>query len=266
MNDARQHDPERHDVEHRPARIPAAAEDRETDRAAAAFARLVEVMDRLRAPGGCPWDGEQTHASLVRYLIEETYEVLEAIEAPGGTDLALLREELGDVLLQVVFHARIAQETPPGEGGFGTAEVVEGLVEKLVRRHPHVFGLEGPGAETADLEALTRSWDELKKREKPERTGPFDGIPPALPALALAEKTLNKAAKAGLELPAAADVPELRGLETTELSPESVVEGADAEAERLVGEHLLGVVARARELGTDPEKALRAAVRGWRGD
>ena len=105
--------------------------------AAEEFSRLIDIMDRLRAPGGCPWDREQTHESLVRYLIEESYEVVEAIESTDGVDFSLLREELGDVLLQVVFHALVAQEAE--RGGFGIADVVRGLNEKLLRRHPHVF-------------------------------------------------------------------------------------------------------------------------------
>src|SRR3954469_1329492 len=106
--------------------------------------RAVEIMDRLRSPGGCPWDAEQTHASLAKYLVEETYEVLEAIETGNP---ALLREELGDLLLQVLFHARLAEELPPGEA-FGIEEVAADLVDKLVRRHPHVFA--GAAAGSAD--------------------------------------------------------------------------------------------------------------------
>ncbi|WP_129360742.1 MULTISPECIES: MazG family protein [Micrococcaceae] len=247
----------------------------------AAFEELVAIMDRLRSPGGCPWDGEQTHASLVRYLIEESYEVVEAIEAPNGVDRALLQEELGDVLLQVVFHARVAEEVPSEAGGFGIADVIQGLNAKLIRRHPHVFGgfadaEDGPVGERTlasdELETLTRRWDEIKRAEKPERKGPFDGIPPALPALALAEKTLSKAAKASLPLPEAVETLEHeRSSEVvassdhdrpqTQVSPESVAPGTTDDAEEEIGRHLLGVVAHARERGVDPEKALRRAVR-----
>lgn len=262
--------------------------ERTQDRAAEEFSRLVTIMDRLRSPGGCPWDGEQTHASLVRYLIEEAYEVVEAIEAPEGIDPGLLREELGDVLLQVVFHARIAQETDDAAGGFDIADVVRGLNGKLVRRHPHVFAesdratiTDGTsdaasprGVDSADLEELTRRWDDIKRAEKPERRDPFDGIPPALPALAFAEKALNKAAKASLPLPDErgqwpARRPEASPAEAqdpgrtpdVEVSPESVLPGSSQGEENRLGRQLLGLVVEARRRGVDPEKALRGVVR-----
>ena len=255
----------------------ASGDDRPT--AGSAFADLVALMDRLRSPGGCRWDGEQTHESLVRYLIEEAYEVVEAIETPGGVDRALLLEELGDVLLQVVFHARVAEEA---EDGFSIVDVIEALNAKMVRRHPHVFEeratTDGAQTGTSDddgLEALTRRWDEIKKVEKPDRKDPFDGIPPALPALALGEKTLSKAAKAGLVLPTdaapaspAEPVREPRTQEPGErparqVSPESVVPGFADEAEQRMGRDLLRMVAEARGLGVDPERALRRAVREY---
>lgn len=269
----------------RPHHSPETASGDDRPTAESAFADLVALMDRLRSPGGCRWDGEQTHESLVRYLIEEAYEVVEAIEAPGGVDRALLLEELGDVLLQVVFHARVAEEA---EDGFSIVDVIEALNSKMVRRHPHVFEdratTDGPqaGASGDDgLEALTRRWDEIKKAEKPDRKDPFDGIPPALPALALGEKTLNKAAKAGLPLPTdttpvpsaapaspVEPVQEHRAEEpgersAREVSPESVVPGSADEAEQRMGQDLLRMVARARGLGVDPERALRRAVRGY---
>ena len=187
--------------------------------------RLVEVMDRLRAE--CPWDREQTHASLTRYLLEETHEVLEAIDSG---DLDHLREELGDLLMQVYFHARIAQETPREEGGFDVDDVAAGIADKLVRRHPHVFA----GLEVADADEVERNWETIKAEEK-QRTGPTDGIPPTLPALAYADKVLGRLQRGGAEvvLPSGDDV----------------------------GARLLALVADAHLQGLDPETELRAAVR-----
>src|SRR4051812_3466064 len=159
---------------------------------ASSLDRAVEVMDRLRSPGGCPWDAAQTHESLTRYLLEEVYEVLEAIETG---DLALLREELGDLLLQVLFHARIAQELPAGEA-FGIEDVATDLVDKLVRRHPHVFA----GAQAGSADELNETWERHKAAEK-GRTSPVDGVPMNQPALALAAKLVSRARRAGLDLP-----------------------------------------------------------------
>jgi len=154
--------------------------------------RLVDaalVMDRLRSPGGCPWDAEQTHASLLRYLIEECYELVGAIEAG---DAAAIREELGDVLLQVLFHARIAAETPAAEGGFDIDDVAGDLVDKLVRRHPHVFdAAAAPVSNAADQQLR---WDELKKTEQ-GRSGVLDGVAFGQPAAALSAKLGSRAAK-----------------------------------------------------------------------
>ena len=188
---------------------------------------LVAVMDRLRSSGGCPWDREQTHRSLATYLLEEAYETLEAIEV-GDDDH--LREELGDLLLQVVFHARIAEERP--EAPWDVDDVAAGIVDKLVRRHPHVFGdVDAPSA--AHVEA---NWEVLKASEK-GRESALDGVPSALPALSLAAKLLSRAARSGVAvpLPASADV----------------------------GARLLRLVSEAREAGLDPEQALRDAVREW---
>src|SRR5579875_1976037 len=157
--------------------------------------RAVEVMDRLRSPGGCPWDAEQTHASLARYLLEETYEVLEAIET---ADPVLLREELGDLLLQVLFHARLAEEEPEP---FSIEDVAADLVAKLVRRHPHVFG----DADSSDAAAVNERWEQQKAVEK-GRTSAVDGVPLAQPALALAAKLVARAERAGLAVePASGD-------------------------------------------------------------
>ena len=182
---------------------------------------LVEVMDRLRRE--CPWDRDQTHRSLATYLLEETYETLEAIETG---DPVHLREELGDLLLQVYFHARVAAEEP---GGFDIDDVAGGIVDKLVYRHPHVFA----GLEVADAAEVEANWDTLKAAEK-QRSSPLEGIPTALPALALADKVLGRLAKAGT-------------------APGPVAPG--------VGADLLALVARARAEGVDPEQALRDAVR-----
>ncbi|NIZ93284.1 MazG family protein [Kineosporiaceae bacterium B12] len=186
-------------------------------------------MDRLRSPGGCPWDAQQTHASLLRYLVEETYEVVEAVE-DGDRDE--LRDELGDLLLQVVFHARVAAEAP---GGFDIDDVAGAIVAKLVRRHPHVFAGEAPA------EDLQRGWDAIKATEK-HRESVLDGIPAALPALARADKVLGRVQRADLDpgdAPAPADDPAAA-----------------------FGAELLAVVRRAHAAGVDPEAALRVATRG----
>jgi XTP/dITP diphosphohydrolase len=189
----------------------------------------VEVMDRLRSPGGCPWDAAQTHQSLTRYLLEEAYEVIEAIET---NDLALLREELGDLLLQVLFHARMAQELPPGEA-FGIEDVADDLVDKLVRRHPHVFA----GAEPGTADELNETWERQKVTEK-GRTSAVDGVPLNQPALALAAKLISRARRAGLDVP--------------------------LPVEEDIGSRLLAVVSAAVAADVDPEAALRRAARDYR--
>ena len=200
------------------------------------FLDLVEVMHTLRSPGGCPWDAKQTHASLVKYLLEEAYETAEAIEQH---DDAALREELGDVLLQVVFHARIAQEA----SGWDIDDVAGDIVDKLVRRHPHVFA--GAQVDTAaDVEA---NWEHLKATEK-GRTSSADGVPMAQPALALASALMGRASKAGLEVQVAGDI-----------AAPGVVD------ETSIGDLLMAVVALARGAGVDAEAALRAAARRYRG-
>lgn len=190
---------------------------------------LVAVMDRLRSPGGCPWDGEQTHESLVPYAIEETYELVEAIESGDRSHMV---EELGDLLLQVAFHARIGQEHP--ESPFGIDDVASGIVEKLVRRHPHVFA--DVVAETS--QEVSENWEQIKAVEKPHRTSPLDGIPESLPALARAGKAAGRLSSAGrFDLAQAAGA------------------GDD------LGSRLFALVLEARESGQDPEAELRAAVR-----
>jgi XTP/dITP diphosphohydrolase len=187
------------------------------------------VMDRLRSPGGCPWDAEQTHTSLAPYLLEEAYETLEAIET---SDLVALREELGDLLLQVLFHARLAEEAAAGER-FTIDDVAADLVAKLVRRHPHVFA----DAVADSAAEVATSWEAIKQVEK-QRNSVTDGIAMHQPALALAAKLLSRSRRAGIEVPLPA---------------------GDG-----IGERLLAVVADAVRTGIDPEQALRATARAYR--
>jgi len=201
---------------------------------------LVAVMDRLRSPGGCPWDAAQTHESLTTYLLEEAYETVEAIET--GDDPAL-REELGDLLLQVVFHARIAEEHPQP---WDVDDVAGGIVDKLVARHPHVFG-----DATADSPAqVEEAWDALKRREK-GRTSAVEGVPLGQPALALAEKLLGRVERAGLDVPVAAPA----------LPQEALASALTGEA--ALGDLLLGLAHAARAAGLDAERALRGAARAY---
>jgi XTP/dITP diphosphohydrolase len=200
---------------------------------------LVAVMDRLRSPGGCPWDARQTHASLVEYLIEEAYETVEAIEE---SDRDGLREELGDLLLQVVFHARIASESV--DDPWTIDDVADGIVTKLVARHPHVFG-----EATADTpEQVEANWHALKAQEK-GRQSATDGIPAALPALVHAGKVLARSAALSDRLPV------LPG----QMPADAAVEGVISEAE--FGELLLALVAAGRARGFDAESAVRSATR-----
>jgi len=228
---------------------------------------VVAVMDRLRSPGGCPWDAEQTHASLTRYLLEETYEVLDAVAAlqagDAGAD-AELADELGDVLLQVVFHARVAAE----RGAFDVDDVAAGLVDKLTRRHPHVFADERVRTDDRGMsgDAVQARWDELKATEKPDR-GPVDGIPNHLPALARADKLLARLERAGLAVPEPVPLPVLvpatdHPVGLRDDPPAADPQGVDetATTQEAVGEALFALVRRARAGGVDPEAALRAHV------
>jgi XTP/dITP diphosphohydrolase len=196
---------------------------------------LIAIMARLRAPGGCAWDRDQTHESLVRYLVEETYELIDAIES-GNRDELL--EELGDVLYQVVFHADIASHTPGEE--FDIHDVAEHMAQKMVGRHPHVFG--DTVAETA--EDVVAIWDDLKSVEKPGRTSVLDGIPRSMPALALADKLIGRARKVGVP----------------------VAESTTAATEEDLGAQLLAIVSAAAAKGLDSERALRGALRGLEHD
>jgi MazG family protein len=210
--------------------------------------RLVDVMRRLRAPDGCPWDLEQDHASLARYLVEETYELIDAIERDDDVDM---QEELGDVLLQIVFHARIAGD----RRAFGIDDVARGIAEKLIRRHPHVFA-DGDAATAAEVEA---NWDELKSVEK-LREGPFDGVPPAGPGLELLTTLQRKTAKLGFDWQDA-DGPLAKVHE--ELAELAAAETAD-DREAEVGDLIAAVVSLARHLDVDPEAAARRASRTFR--
>ena len=230
------------------------------------FAEAVAIMARLRAPGGCPWDREQTFDSIRKYTLEETYEVFDAIERRNWPDL---KEELGDLLLQVLFYSEMAAEA----GDFTISDVIEGLNRKLIRRHPHVFGDEAAAAAGNAAEGLTtdgidarqvlRNWGQIKQLEKnaqvkdEETKGRLNAVPRALPALAEATKLGSKAAKSGF------DWPDVRGLfdklqeEIGELEAE-LVEKPDARAVAAeVGDLLFTAVNLARHLHVDPEFALR---------
>ena len=208
---------------------------------------LTDVMRTLRSPGGCPWDIAQSHESLRRNLIEEVYEVIEAIDLK---DSELLCEELGDLLLQIVFHARMAEEA----GGFSMQDVVNGITEKLIRRHPHIFG----DVQVADAGEVMLNWEAIKKLEKPERTSALDGVPKDLPALAAAEKLQKKASKVGFDWQEAAPVWEKCAEELAELK-EAVSEKNAAHITEEFGDVLFALVNLSRFLGVDAELALMAA-------
>jgi len=200
---------------------------------------LIETVALLRAPGGCPWDADQTHESLVQYLVEECWELIDAIETG---DRAEMIEELGDVLYQVLFHADIAAHTD-GER-FDIDDVARHMTAKMVSRHPHVFG-DREAHTAADVVAF---WEDLKRDEKPHRTSVLDGVPRGMPALALAQKLLGKAEKVRVTV---ADVPAPADREVA-VSPATEPE---------LGRLLLELVESAREQGIDAERALRGAVR-----
>jgi len=193
---------------------------------------LIAVLEKLRAPGGCVWDREQTHGSLVQYLIEETFELVEAIEAGDGPSRREeLIEELGDVLYQVIFHADIAAEA----GEFTLEDVARHMREKMVARHPHVFG----DVSVTTSDDVVATWESVKAVEKAHRTSVLEGIPQRMPSLALADKTLGRAAKVGVVREAA------------------VIPGSEAE----LGEQLLAMVVAAKGAGFDAERSLRRALR-----
>lgn len=204
--------------------------------------RLVEIMATLRGVQGCPWDKEQTHESLKRYLIEEAYEIIDAIDA---RDPEHLKEELGDLLLQIIFHAQIAAE----EKNFDMRDVLEGIITKLIRRHPHVFG----EAEVASARDVIIKWEEIKSREKKEESV-VAGIPKSLPALLYAYKLQSKAARIGFDWESIEGVLDKITEEVYELK--SARQGS-GKVEEEIGDLLFAIVNVARHLEVDPELALK---------
>lgn len=209
---------------------------------------VVAVMDRLRSPGGCPWDAEQTHDSLVPYLVEEAHEAVEAIESG---DREHMREELGDVLLQVAFHSRVAQDDEASP--FDIDDVAAGLVAKLVRRHPHVFAADGFGSDAADSSAVEANWETIKAAEKAAGAGsataagdggPLHGIPVALPPLARATKVVSRLRRRGR-----ADL------------LDAALQATSDDLPSRAGRRLLALVAELEESGIDPDQALRSVLR-----
>ena len=215
------------------------------------FDRLVEIMDRLRKPDGCPWDRKQTHHTLKPYLVEETYEVLDAVDAGDDREL---KEELGDVLLQIVFHAQIARE----EGRFTADDVAAAISEKLIRRHPHVFG----DATVDDADQVVQNWEAIKSQEKQEKgqeDSVLNGVPRHLPGLFRARRVQEKAAKVGFEW---ADAEEAAGKVREEVEEFLQAQDADdaAHVEEELGDLLFALVNVARFLGCCPEEALRKTI------
>ncbi len=215
------------------------------------FDRLVEIMARLRGPGGCPWDREQTHQSLKRYFLEEVYEALDAIDAG---DWGRLAEELGDVILQVVFHAQLAREA----GRFDIRDSLRLICEKLVRRHPHVFG----NVKVSGPEEVLDNWEHIKRAERaPDgRASVLDGVPKAMPALLRAMTIQKKAARIGFDWPDVSGVWEKVAEELRELR-EAAEAGDEARVREELGDLLFSVVNLARFLQVDAEDALQAATR-----
>lgn len=227
------------------------------------FDELIEVMARLRAPGGCPWDREQTYATLAPYLLEETYETFDAIhEADQTGDTTNLREELGDVLLQVVFHSTIAAE----KADFTIDEVISGVTEKLILRHPHVFG----ETELETAQDVLNNWDELKKAQQKasgkiekEKTSILDDVPIHFPGLLEGQKLSKKAAKVGFDWENTDQIFEKITEEIDELQQEIADQNAD-KIESEIGDLLFAVVNIARQLDIDAETALKRTNRKFR--
>lgn len=211
------------------------------------LARLRAIVSLLRSPEGCPWDREQTHESLRAGLLEEACETIDAIDR---SDDANLREELGDLLLQIVFHADLANQ----RGAFTLEEAAQHTCDKLIRRHPHVFA----GGDAADTGTVLRQWEQIKRAEKGEKASVMDGIPRALPALIRAANIQKKAGRVGFDWPDTQGVIEKFREEISELSVE--VEAGDAKRlEHEIGDILFTAVNMARKLGVEPELALERA-------
>jgi MazG family protein len=227
---------------------------------------LIKVMARLRAPGGCPWDREQTHVTLARHLLEETHELLEAIDRDASEPI---RDELGDLLLQVVFHAQISADG----GGWDVDDVARRLVEKLIHRHPHVFG----DVDVSGADEVLVNWERLKAEEAGERPAVEDDIPATLPALARAAKVQRRAAGWGVAWPSPDAAVEAARVEAEALAAglgaqaASAIEASRAptgggeadDREAIVGRLLFATVAAARALGVDAESALRRSTSGF---
>lgn len=221
----------------------------------ALFERLLDIMHRLRGPAGCPWDREQTPTSLKPYLIEETYEVLEAIESGDANALC---EELGDLLLQVVFHAEITAE----QGAFGVAAILASLIDKMTRRHPHVFG--APGVETP-RQALAQ-WEAIKQREAAARglqRSVIDGVPRALPALLRAQRVQGKAARVNFDWPDARTA-WTKVEEEVQEAAAALAEGQRERFQEELGDVLFSLVNVARLSAIDAEDALQRAIEKFR--
>jgi tetrapyrrole methylase family protein/MazG family protein len=213
------------------------------------FEQLLEIMRKLRAPGGCPWDAEQTHESLTRYLLEETYEVIEAIDEKSPQHL---KEELGDLLLQPVFHAAIAEEA----GDFNIGEVINTLCDKLIRRHPHVFG----NLEIKDSSAQVENWEKIKKLEKgDERPSALSGVPDHLPALMKAHKISEKASRVGFDWEHADQVL-AKVMEELHEFEEAWAGGNPSRMEDELGDLLFAIANLGRFLSLNPEEALRKTI------
>ena len=197
--------------------------------------RLREVMDKLRSPGGCPWDAQQDHTSLLKYLLEESYEFIESVE---NNDKDAMQEELGDLLLQVYFHSRMAEED--AKQPFNIEDVAKSVTDKLIRRHPHVFA----GESVSGSEEVLENWEKQKAAEK-GRNSAIDGVPLAQPALPLATKVIYRLNKLNYQLPISEPIKLPAGIDQDQF-----------------GQILLGLITQAVDKGLDPEAALRTATKG----